>query len=62
VRIVVLSTRNDDRREPNGSSRSSGVTVLDDALAELYSPIARLPPWYTVLERTAPWVAPVAAE
>lgn len=55
VRFVVLSTRLDRRREPNGSARSSGVTRLDDALRERYRPVAKFAPWYVVLRRTAPW-------
>jgi hypothetical protein len=65
VRFVVLSTRFDGRREPNGSARSSGVRQLDEALRERYRPVAEFRPWYVVLRRTAPWTsgdAPAAAE
>ena len=50
VRYIVLDTEWDDRHEPNESAFSSGVTTLDDFIAEAYSVVAEFGP-YRILKR-----------
>jgi hypothetical protein len=54
TRVVVrwLDSRA-ERTEPNGSSRSSGVHILDDYLRAHYRPVARYGVYQVLLERRA---------
>jgi len=50
VRVLVLSGRFENLREPNGSSKSSGVRILDDYIARHYRPEEAFGP-YTIWSR-----------
>jgi hypothetical protein len=49
-RYVVIDTEWDSTKEPNESAVSSGVTALDEFIADTYFVVAQFPP-YRVLER-----------
>src|SRR5262245_14810209 len=52
-RYVVIDMEWDNYNEPNESAVSSGVTALDDFIADTYFVVARFPP-FVVLQRSNP--------
>jgi hypothetical protein len=48
-RLIVLESQWDDKKEPNASALSGGVTILDDYIRAHYVPVARFGP-ITVLQ------------
>jgi hypothetical protein len=48
--LVVLDTEWDDLKEPNGSAKHSGVSVLDDYIHQHYQEVTKFDP-YIVLQR-----------